>query len=319
MSTTTRSPVRAVMRHETNLRQLELRITRTLDGMLHGEHRSATSGAGSDPEDAHVYRPGDDARRIDWSLSARTNEVHVRRTTAERELDTWLVLDTTPSLDFGTAGWEKRDLALAAAASFGLLGARPGNRTAAVSFDGHDLRIVPPRAGRDAVMALLRRLDRSDVPSHASDADHRGESAVIGLADALRRTRGVATRRGRVVVISDLMDRGPWLDELRMLAVRHDVVVAEVSDPREDELAPVGLLTLVDPETGHRFEVQTDDAELRARFASAAAERRDAVARGVRTSGARHLCLSTDRDWLLDLVRFTVRGGAHRRLDRIAS
>ena len=89
-------------------------------------------------------------RRIDWNLTARSGDVHVRDTVAERELETWFVVDGSASLDYGTASCEKRDLAVALVAAFGLLTARPGNRTGAVVFDGSGTRVVPPRAGRAA-------------------------------------------------------------------------------------------------------------------------------------------------------------------------
>lgn len=286
-----------VVRRETNLRQLELAITRRLDGMLQGDHQAVLRGAGSESGEGRVYTPGDDARRIDWNLSARTNEVSVRDTIADRELDTWLVVDASASLDFGTAVWEKRDLAITAAAAFGLLGATGGNRTAALIFDGETTQIVPPRSGRDAVLQLLRRLEQR------SRAGERSAS----LADAIRRARAAARRRGRIVVISDLIDSGPWAGEMRMAAARHELIVAEVTDPREWELPAVGLLTMHDPETGRRIEVQTADPKLRARFATAAAQRRQENADAIRRAGASHVQLSTDRDWMRDLVMFARR------------
>ena len=306
--------VRAATKQETNLRQLELAITRRLDGLLHGEHQAFAAGSGSEAGEGRAYQPGDDARRIDWSLTARSNEVHIRNTIADRELETWLIIDTTASLDFGTAAWEKCDLALTAGAAFGLLGARSGNRTAAMIFDGEAMRIVPPRGGRDAVLDLLRRVERrarrDGTPTRAAIAP-----AAPTLATAIRRTCATTRRRGRIVVISDLIDSSPWPDELRAAAVRHDVVVAEVSDPRDWSLPAVGLLTLVDPETGRRREVQTADARVRNRFAAAAVAEQARITAAVRASGARHLRLSTDRDWMLDLVRFAdkrARGAKNR-------
>jgi uncharacterized protein (DUF58 family) len=286
-----------VVRRETNLRQLELAITRRLDGMLQGDHQAVLRGAGAEAGEGRVYEPGDDARRIDWSLSARMNEISVRDTIADRELETWLVVDASASLDFGTAVWEKRDLAITAAAAFGLLSAKGGNRTAALVFDGDATQIIPPRTGRDAVMQLLRRLEQRP----------RAGERSASLADAIRQARAAARRRGRMVIISDLIDRGPWSAEMRMAAARHELIVAEVSDPREWELPAVGLLTLHDPETGRRIEVQTADPKLRTRFAMAAAQRRQENADAVRNAGAAHLQLSTDRDWMRDLVMFARR------------
>lgn len=279
---------------EVTLRQLELAVTRALDGLLHGDYRGLVPGAGSEAGDGRVYQPGDDVRRIDWNLTARTTVAHVRDTIAERELETWFVVDGTASLDFGTAECEKRWLAMASVAAFGFLAARGGGRVGGVLFDGTGTAVLPPRTGRTAVFALLRRLDQRE----------RACEGKGSLADALRRVRHVATRRGLVVVVSDLLDETDWQRELRALSVRHDVVVVQARDPREDVLPPVGVLMLVDPETGRRREVQTSSPKLRERFAAAAAAQRTAKAKLVKSAGAAHLELSTDRPWLVDVVQF---------------
>jgi uncharacterized protein (DUF58 family) len=279
---------------EQTLRQLELAVNRTLDGLLHGDHRGLVPGAGTEAGEGRIYQPGDDVRRIDWNLTARTTVPHVRDTIAERELETWMVIDGSASIDFGTADCEKRDLALAAVAAFGFLAARGGSRLGAVLFDADGATVLPPRTGRDAVFALLRRLQVRD----------RAGAGEASLADALRRVRHVARRRGLVVVVSDLLDRSDWQRELRATASRHDVVVAELRDPRESTLPAVGLLTLVDPETGRRREVQTSSSKLRARFEEAARAQRERTIHDVRATGAAHLDLATDRPWLKDVVRF---------------
>ncbi|HEX6381618.1 MAG TPA: DUF58 domain-containing protein [Acidimicrobiia bacterium] len=293
-----------VIRREDRLRQLEMAVTRKLDGLLHGDHQGLVPGGGSEPAESRVYAPGDDVRRMDWNLTARTAVPHVRTTIADRELETWLVIDGSASLDFGTIGCEKRDLALAAAAAFTFLTVRGGNRVAASIFgpeaprsDGSASMVVPPRSGRPAALALLHRIEQ------------RGRAAggpSTTLAEALRRIRLTAKRRGLIVLITDLIDQSDWPRELRALALRHEVVVVEVRDPRESNLPAVGLLMLVDPESGQRLEVQTSNPKVRARFAEAAAARQAEHTRKVRATGAAHLVLSTDRDWLTDVVRFVV-------------
>jgi len=279
---------------EAALRQLELLVNRKLDGLLQGEHLGLVPGGGSDFGGGRLYELGDDVRRMDWNLTARSGSPHIRTTIADRELETWLVVDGSASLDFGTARCEKRDLALAAVAAFGFLTARDGNRVAAVLASPGGNQVIPPRTGRDAVLAMLRRVERRP----------RGEEGAVSLAEVLERTRRTARRRGLIVVISDLLDTGGWQRALSALSSRHDVVVTEIRDPREAEMPPVGLLMLVDPETGRRLEVHTDSPKLRARFAAAATQQRDGHRRAVRAAGAAHLVLSTDRDWLLDVVRF---------------
>jgi len=283
-----------VVRREDRLRELEMAVTRKLDGLLQGDHQGLVPGGGTEPAESRVYAPGDDVRRMDWNLTARTAVPHVRTTIADRELETWLVVDGSASLDFGTAACEKRDLALAAAAAFTFLTVRGG---APGGSGGSPGMVVPPRSGRAAALALLRRLEQ------------RGRAAggpSTTLAEALRRIRLTAKRRGLVVLITDLIDESPWPRELRALSLRHELVVVEVRDPRESSLPAVGLLMLVDPETGQRVEVQTSNPAVRARFAEAAAARHAEHGRLVQGTGAAHLVLSTDRDWLFDIVRFVV-------------
>jgi uncharacterized protein (DUF58 family) len=281
------------------LRRLELAITRRLDGLLQGDYRGLVPGHGSEPGEARPYVAGDDVRRIDWNVTARTQAAHVRVTIADRELETWILVDQSPSLDFGTARMEKRDLALAATAAVGFLTAKVGNRLGAVIVDGHTVTQLPARQGRTHLMGVLHRVQQAPRRAAVGARD-----SGVDLAAGIRRLAGPGHRRGLAVVISDLLGPQTWQSELRRLSVLHDALVIEILDPRELDLPDVGLLTLVDPESGHVREVNTRDRKLRQRYADAAREQREQNARNVRESGADHLVLRTDSDWLLDIVRF---------------
>jgi uncharacterized protein (DUF58 family) len=297
---------------ERRLRRLELTITRRLDGLLHGQHLGLLPGPGSELTGSREYRPGEDeVRFMDWAVTARTTVPHVREVDADRELTTWLLVDATPSMDFGTAELEKRELSLAAVAAVGFLTAGSGNRLGAHLLTIEGTRRFPARAGRRPLLALLRTL--LAVPR----MDPGGQPPSLGGAIAgLRRS---ARRRGLAVVVSDFLDGLPdrvgavpeWEPELRRLCGRHQVLAVEVADPRELELPDVGILTLVDPETGRRREVSTGSRRLRERYAAAAAEQRETVRRALHRVGAAHLPLRTDRDWVLDIVRHVY---AQRRL-----
>ena len=123
---------------ETLLRALDLTIRRRVEGMLAGDHRSALLGAGSELAQVRPYVPGDDVRRIEWNVTARTGETHVRIDLAERVLVTWLALDVSPSMSFGTADRRKADVAEGVALALGHLASRRGNRLGFVAFgSGH--------------------------------------------------------------------------------------------------------------------------------------------------------------------------------------
>jgi uncharacterized protein (DUF58 family) len=283
-------------RPEEVLRQLELLVTRRLDGLLQGDYQGLVPGQGSEPGESREYLPGDDVRRMDWNLTARTTVPHVRDAVADRELETWVVVDCSASLSFGTAACEKRDLALAAVAAVGFLTARTGNRMGALALRPDGVEHIPARTGRQALMGMLHRLATLPPPADGHGATDLG----AGMSHLLRPPR----RRGLAVVVSDFLAAPGWERPLRMLAARHQVMAIEIVDPRELELPNVGFLTLVDPETGARREVQTGKASLRARYAEAAAAERAEIRAAIRRTGAHHLVLRTDRDWMRDIVEF---------------
>jgi len=282
-------------RAELVLGRLQLLITRKLDGLLQGDYLGLLPGPGSEPGESREYRPGDDVRRMDWPVTARTTVAHVRRTVADRELETWLAVDLSASLEFGTARYLKRDLAIAGAAAVAHLTVRGGNRVGAIvgTGQGHLTRL-PARPGRKDAQGLLLAIAKT--PTRPGRAD------LGALVDKLNRP---PRRRGLATIISDfLAPPASWARPVRKLAVRHDVLAIEIVDPVELALPNVGVLTLVDPETGATHEVQTADPKLRARYAAAATAQRTAIANALRGAGAAHLRLRTDTDWLLDIVRF---------------
>lgn len=289
---------------DTVLRRLELSVTRRLDGLLQGDYRGLVPGHGTEAGETRPYVAGDDVRRIDWNVSARTIDTQVRETIADRELETWLLIDRSASLDFGTAEMTKADLSTAAVAAFGHLTARTGNRVGAVVVDPRGVRMVPARPGRGHLLALLHTLV-GDGP------DHRPVGHATDLAAALGFLLVPPRRRGLVVVVSDFLPSGhggsdTWEKPIAALSARHDVVAVEVVDPRELELPAVGVLSVVDPETGRSREVVTSRA-VRDRYAAAARAQRDDIADRLRRAGADHVQLRTDRDWVVDLVSFVLR------------
>lgn len=286
---------------EALLRALDLQIGRKMQGLLAGDYRSSFLGSGTELAQVRPYQPGDDVRRIDWNVTARTGEPHVRIYMAERVLATWLVLDTSASMQFGTAERRKADVAEGVAIAIGHVATRRGNRLGVVTFGDGEPRILPPRPGRVGLLGLLAQL--------------RGEAGGVragatSLGDALAHTAAVAQQHGLVVIASDF--RGPldWRRPMLQLAAQHDVLAVEIRDPREQELPAAGELWLVDPETGRQLRVDTRDRRLRKRFAEAAEEERSGLARMLAGLGVRHVVLSTEGEWLRMLAAFLKR--AHR-------
>ena len=286
------------------LRKLELTVRRKLDGVLHGDHQGLMPGPGSEAGESRLYQPGDDVRRMDWSVTARTTHPHVRQMIVDRELETWMVIDVSASLDFGTAGCEKRDLAVAAAAAITFLNSGGGNRIGAVITNGETTKRVPALSGRMHEQQLLRTI--ATMPK--APLGVRGDLATA--IDALRRPE---RRRGMAVIVSDFLGPINWMRPLRAIAGRHEVLGIEIVDPRDVELPDVGEVILQDTESGVTREF-TIDSQLRSDFERAAADHRAEVARTLRRCDAPLLTLRTDRDWIADVVKFVAnrRRGALR-------
>ena len=275
------------------LRSLDLAVLRRVESLMPGEHLTPQVGAGTELAGIRAYRPGDDVRHIDWNVTARLHEPHVRVHVGERALTSWLVLDVSASMGFGTADRRKADVAEGVALAVGHVATRRGNRLCVTAVDASDPRISRPRQGRSGLLGMLAQLRAEPEP------DGAGPTA---LAAALRGTAALARAHGFVVVVSDFRGDRDWEGPLRMLAVRHGVLAVEVRDPREQSLPPMGDLWLVDPETGRQVQVNTGSARVRRRFERAAAAEREGVAEAIRHAHADHLVLSTEGDWLRDLA-----------------
>jgi uncharacterized protein (DUF58 family) len=285
-------------------------------------------GPGTELAEARVYQPGeDDVRHMDWAVTARTTTPHVRDLIADHELEAWALVDLSASMDFGTAELEKRDLVVAALAAVGFLTVRLGDRVGAYILHQGSIRRWPARAGKAAMYAMLQSiLDAERTPAR------RGGP---GLAAAISDLARGQTRRGLRVVISDFLDSGfpdgapgpddpesgsaptgtlspaadgrpAWERPLRRLATRHQVLAVEIIDPRELDLPDVGLVQMSDPESGAVREIVLS-ARVRRDYAQAAAAQRARTRDALRRSGAHHLVLRTDRDWITDVARFAMR------------
>jgi uncharacterized protein (DUF58 family) len=277
------------------LRALDITIGRRMEGLLAGDYRSSLFGDGTELAQVRTYVPGDDVRRIDWNVTARTGEPHVRVQLAERVLVTWLVLDVSASMQFGTVERRKADVAEGAALAIGHVATRRGNRLGVVTFGDANPRGLPARQGRIGLVGLLMALREEP------DGERLGPTS---LGEALTRTGALAKQRSLVVVVSDFRGPRDWRRPLLELAGRHDVVALEIRDPREETLPNVGALWLVDPETGRLLRVDTRSRRLRERFAAAAADERTDVEKALVSLGVRHLVLSTSGDWLRSLAVF---------------
>ena len=274
---------------------LDTPVAHRASGALPGDRRAAGLGLGTELSQLRPYEPGDDVRHIDPAATARTGEPYVRLHVPERTLTTWLVVDVSPSMAFGTANRLKSDVAEGVATVMARLAVRRAGRVALLTFGAGDGRLQRPRASKPGVMAVRRALEGGVAPDGLGDPG--------SLSRALNHIRKVAGQPGLVVLVSDFRDQEDWERPLGALAMRHSLVAIEVRDPREASVPAVGRLALVDPETGERVEVDTTRRVVRERFEAIEAERRADVRAALHSLRVEHVVLSTDEDWLYELGR----------------
>jgi uncharacterized protein (DUF58 family) len=278
------------------LRRLEWTVIRRLDGLLQGDYRTLLRGTGLDLADLRPYQHHDDVRHIDWNVTARLQEPHVRVFTEDREMAAWFLLDLSPSVDFGSGEQRKRHVSAEFVATLARLLTRHGNRVGAVLYGAGVDKVIPTRGGRPHVLNLLHAMQGRE------DAEPTGPTQ---LSELLSSAGGLIRRRSTVFVVSDFISEPGWEKPLGQLALRHEVVAVRLLDPLELELPDLGLITIRDAETGEQILVDTHDSGFRKRFARIAAQREADLRQALVRAGVDALELSTDDDLVEAVVRFT--------------
>ncbi len=316
------------------LRRLEWTVLRRLDGLLQGDCRTLMRGAGLDLADLREYQPHDDVRHIDWNVTARVDQPHVRQFQEDRDMTAVFLLDLSASVDWGSvlrAGEPevrtKQQVATELVALLARLYTRAGHRVGAQIYRQADQRAeeLPARGGRAQVLQLISRMARATASASAPKAGGTAAKSSTGWfrrargpapaapADAAESTRladllGAAEhrlrRRTTVVVVSDFISQPGWQAPLGRLALRHDVIAVRLGDPSEHTLPAMGLVLLRDAESGEELLIDTDDPALRARHAALAAEREALLRQGLTAAGVDTLELDTAEPLLDTLRRF---------------
>jgi uncharacterized protein (DUF58 family) len=288
---------------EALLRALDLTVGRRIRGLIPGDFRAHDLGGGTELAQVRPYEPGDDVRRIDWNVTARMAVPHVRVHVPERAVTTWLLLDVSPSMTFGTADRRKADVAEGVAVAIGHIATQRGNRLGVITFGGRADRRTPPAGGRQGLLAALLAA-RAEIDG-ATPGAAPNAAVPIGVRSplaALRFVSATAARGGLVVLVSDFRGPRDWRTALAPVAARSHVLGIEIRDPREDDLPDIGELTLVDAETGREVRIDTSSRALRDRFNRAAADERSSLSSELRRLGSGHVVLSTSGSWLRSLA-----------------
>ena len=257
------------------LHRLEWRVLRRLDGRVSGGYRTPRRGSGLDFAGLRPYVDGDDARYIDWNVTARLDEPQVREFNEDRELTTWLVLDRSASMVVGGPGRGKEDVLAELALVLARLLGRGGNRVGAVLYDTGMARVIPPGSGRNQALRIGRELERTPGSRAAATTD------LAAMLDAV----SSLARRCLVVVISDFIGTGEWERPLIRLAHRNEVVALRIVDSADDALPEVGLIVVEDAETGEQLLLDSGDPEFHARFRDGVGQREAGLQSGMRHAG----------------------------------
>jgi len=299
------------------LLRLEWRVVRRLDGRLQGDYRTPRRGTGLDFHGLRPYVEGDDARHIDWNVTARLDEPQIREFNEDRELTTWLVLDRSASMVVGGPGRGKQDVLAELALILARVLGRNGNRVGAILYDGAPralraaemnadagtTRVVPPSTGRSHALRIGRELDR------ASDSRAAATTDLAAMLD----TAASLARRCLVVVISDFIGTGEWERPLIRLAHRNDVVALRVVDRADEALPEVGLIVVEDAETGEQLLVDSADPWFRARFRDGVDEREAGLRSGMRRAGVPLHRVDTGSDLVETLLAIIAETRRRRR------
>jgi uncharacterized protein (DUF58 family) len=270
-------------------------VIRRLDGLLHGDYRTLFRGFGLDLADIREYQYGDDVRHIDWNVTARLQVPYVREYYEDREVTAWFLLDLSRSIEFGSDQLDKRGLALDFVAMLARLLTRHGNRVGAIFYGREVDYVLPPRAGRRQVLAMLHAITaRPKLP----------EGGSTRLDELLKAGLNLIKRRSLVFLVSDYISAPGWEKPLAQLARRNEVIGVRLHDPLEAELPDLGLLVFQDAETGEQVFVDTHDKGVRRRFAAAAKAREEAIRGALSGAGVDALELSTGADLVDTVLRF---------------
>ncbi|MCX8087919.1 MAG: DUF58 domain-containing protein [Meiothermus ruber] len=306
------------------LRRLEFRVLKRLDGFLFGDYTGFFYGPSLDLAEVREYQPGDEVRRIDWNVTARTGKIHIRQYREEKEVTVWLMVDLSASMRFGTRRVLKLEEALEFVGTAAAIVGRHGDKVGAIGFSEAGMRMIPPGTGRRQALRILHELyglvasQGGAVPAPKPRAKPVEKATTRGsLEDALEHVTKTLKRRALLFVVSDFLNpqpeqEPPWAQGLRRLAYRHDVVAVRIFDPAEKELPNAGELRLRDPESGEEIWIDTSDPRVRRAYAALVQAREAMLERTLRAAQVDVLSLSTAQEIVEPLLKFTLRRRGRR-------
>jgi uncharacterized protein (DUF58 family) len=273
------------------VRKIEIKTRGLSQNIFAGQYHSAFKGRGMAFSEVREYQFGDDVRDIDWNVTARFHRPYVKVFEEERELTVMLLIDVSGSLDFGTQRQMKRDMVTEIAATLAFSAIQNNDKIGVVFFSDHIEKYIPPKKGRKHILYIIREM-----------LDFKPESRRTDIRGALEFMTSVAKRRCTAFVLSDFFVQDDFLQPLTICNRKHDVVAIQVYDQRAKTLPDVGLLRVVDAETGHEQYIDTSSSRLRQAHTQYFLQRQMRLKETFNKSNVDHVSIATNDDFVKSLL-----------------
>lgn len=274
------------------IRKLEIHTKGLVNSLFGGEYQSAFKGRGMVFSEVRAYQFGDDIRQIDWNVTARTGEPFIKIFEEEREQILMLCVDISPSGYFGSHSQRKMDLAIEVSAVLAFSAIKNNDKVGLILFSDQIEKVVPPKKGRLHVLRLIRELYTTEPQGSGTD-----------IGGALSYVNKVLNRRGIVVMASDFQDKN-YDKEIKITNKKHDLVNIVITDDLEEELPDLGLIPLLDAETGQEVLVDTSSAKVRKAFKSRRLKSYHALQEWFTRRRIDSVHLQTNHSYVKPLMRF---------------
>ena len=274
------------------VRKIEIKTRGLSKQLFSGEYHSTFKGRGMSFSEVRNYQFGDDVRNIDWNVTARTGDPHIKVFEEERELTVMLLIDVSQSAYFGTTNQLKQGIMTEISAVLSFSAIQNNDKVGVLFFSDKIEKFIPPKKGKPHILRIIREL-----------IDFHPESNGTDIGEALRYFNNLVKKRSICFILSDFMNTG-YEDPLRIAARRHDIIGVHLYDPREKEIPDVGLIRAVDAETGKVSWIDTGMASIRQRYADIFQENFDYFRNTFLKSGTDYVSIQTDESYVNALLKF---------------
>ncbi|WP_293558051.1 DUF58 domain-containing protein [Prevotella sp.] len=269
------------------VRKIEIKTRGLSQNIFAGQYHSAFKGRGMAFAEVREYQFGDDVRDIDWNVTARFRKPYVKVFEEERELTVMLLVDVSGSLDFGTRSRMKSEMATEIAATIAYSAIQNNDKIGVVFFSDRIEKYIPPKKGRKHILYIIREM-----------LDFKPESRKTDIGGAMEFFTRVMKRRTTAFVLSDFYDRHDFFKQMQIANNKHDVMAIQVYDKWAKALPDVGLVKVVDAESGHEMYVDTSSKKVRAAHARYWTERQQMLKDTLSRANVDWVSVATDDDYV---------------------